>query len=271
MPDPSTLAFLGSEEVPWVAQPLQNAIAQVSTIPQSVAIQSSPKLVAAQGQTDLWVASGGGSPALWHYSENLLGQMTLVASYSLAAAPAGLAADSTQVWVAETSGSLFAYTVSGNATASYSPLSGSATAIVLDSSNAWVTGGGNSLYQVHRSSGALAQTFTVTRNPTCVAVDGGGAVWVGGAGLSHLPSGSATVDALGVPGTPKALAYDPASQTIWAALTGPDVAAWYSQSSWSLQGTATIPVSPSAMAVDAQGNVWIGSASQNQVITLWGE
>ncbi|MBU6428649.1 MAG: hypothetical protein KGR26_06550 [Cyanobacteria bacterium REEB65] len=270
--DPASLAFLASTIVPWVAQPAPNAIALLSTNPQSVSVASSPKLVAAQGATDLWVASAGSSPALWHYSENLLGQMTLSASYSLAAAPAGLAADSTQVWVAETSGTLFAYTVSGNATASYAPLPGAATAIALDSSNAWVTGGSNSLYQVKRSGGTLAQTLAVTSNPTSVAVDGGGAVWVGGAGLSYLPGGTSSPEALNVPGTPKALAYDPKSQTIWAALGGsPNMAAWYAQSTWTLQGTASIPVSPSAMAVDAQGNVWIGSTSQNQVITLWGE
>lgn len=278
--DAASLAFLASTIQPWVAQPSLNQIEQVggSILTYSTGL-ASPSLVAAAGSQDLWVVSSG-NDELVHLQQGQTG-LGQVALSPIPAHPVALAADSSQAWEADSSGTLTYMATSGGATGSVSLGSGvTPTAIALDSSYAWVTAGSNSLYRITPSPLAVSSPITVGSNPVAVAEDTSGNIWtVGTGGVTYVSGGTAqaTVQLPSGSGTPTAIAYDSTDSDIWIALKGPNEVAWFSPSQVASNpsapaiATASLPVSPAAMAIDAQGNVWLADPTSGQVAEVWGQ
>lgn len=226
-------------------------------------------LAADPDNSDLWIASPSrlDRASLSPQSATLGVPASGFASASLTVAPVGLAVDGTEVWVANSDGSIAKLVKSTGTLTTLTP-TGVTTprGIALDPTNAWIVGGTNTLYQVNRATLAVTP-FTVGNQPVPLAIDGNGALWTAnqsGNSLSKVSGGA--VSNFNVGGSPVAIATR--NGRIWAALANNQIA-WLNLDG-SAPGTASLPLTPAGLAVDATGQVWVYGSTPGIVVTLQG-
>lgn len=266
---PKALAFQANTTYPWLVR--STGLAQIDTNGTILATYagelSQPSLLQADGLYRLWVASPGANRV---DAIDVLAQdgFALAASYSIPANANGLAVDATEVWLTHSDGQLTRITKASGAVQSFAIAN--PTAIALDGTSAWVVGAPSALYKVNRATGAVTSTYTVGTGPIAVGVDSAGTVWTAnstGQSLSRLASGAGapTTTPLGAP--PSALALD--TNRLWVGMSSPRAIAWFGLDG-TLQGSKALSQTPSALALDAMGRVWILDSTLGQVLYAWG-
>ncbi len=212
---------------------------------------------------DLWIVSSGSARVDQVATSP---NVRFVASMSIAVNPAGLAADTAQVWIAHRGGSLTRIATATGASQTFA-LPATPNAIALSSTHAWVAATDNVLYQVSRADGAVAATYSVGANPVAVALDSAGAVWTAnrtGQSLSKVSAGSVQTYAL-AGDSPVSLVAQ--GSRLWVACAGPNKVRYFGLDG-TAQGSVTLPLSPVSITYDPAGKVWVADPTGNKVVSL---
>lgn len=229
--------------------------------------------MAADGPQDLWL--------LWtapHRAERwqpgTVG-LALAKAFTMSAAPAAVAAEGGEAWVALGGGTLVRIKTSPESTASFAGF-GTPTAVALTPDSVWVTSATNQLFKVSRTAGTVTATFATGALPVGVAADASGSVWTADRGASAAtrvaPDGSTSSIPLGA--APAAVL---AGTRVWFAVPGKLL---YYRLDGTKEGEVALEVDefyrtrtfdPSSLAADAQGRIWALDRAARQAVAVSGK
>ena len=187
--------------------------------------------------------------------------------------PAGVAVDETgNIYVSDTSsGTLWKGTVGGTFTAAITGLSGPAQAAVDGLGSVYVADSGNNRVMELSAAGVVSTVVSGLSAPSGLLATGNGILYIANAGTNQiLRYNTGKLVALGITGLsgPTALAID-GNQTLYIADTGNGrIVSYTTAGVQSVVPTGSLTYTPSGIAVDPAGDLYIADRISGSVYTL---
>ena len=192
------------------------------------------------------------------------------ATFSVGHAPAGVAFDGANIWVANGSGSTVTklLAATGALVGTY-PVGASPTGVAFDGANIWVTNsGGSNVTKLLAATGAVVGTYNVGNVPYWIAFDGAN-IWVTNSGSNTVTKLLAATGALlgtyNVGNLPYGIAFD--GTDIWVTNSGSNTVTKLLAATGALLGTYPVGNVPIGIAFDG-ANVWVANYNSNTVTKL---